>query len=703
MKTTRRPLQFGLSGVVSAIVILVAFGSAFATEAKTSAEKSTSTQSYKLSYVFPPKASESFQELTRDPFPTPCGKALNSVRLETTTAHLTFGDPPAFSVALTHHGLKIDRGRVTKTFRVLPEDNICPEAVEQVARILDERERESLFIQVETKVAENISNEKLPIHDMNIEPDATLWQLFLQGFFPILLVFTFLLIGFQSFVWIRRDYLKLSEKKSEKRAIVFTLGLSLFALAVGFLRDPLPVNWYPVVFPGYRYEYISILFVQIQPLVTRLGIAPEGWIAFWVTLAGAFCVLLSYLAARRFVSHQRAVFVALLMTVLPRMLMYYSSDCQHVVSLAVWLWGLLNWADFRAGNKKGLGGMILALVLLPMLRLETAWWSMLWIVLIPPNIGRRRLIRFALHTLVYGIAVFWVLNAIDYGHFDLSSLPYLPVIPWYYMRSLTQFDLLFVLFVGLFLLGLLTLFQEDKFLLATLYLTTCLSFLSGAVTGKQTIEFVSFRYFMAGLFPVMLIAAIGVDRIRNGLKNKIALGAALVVLIPALAVESYYVFHVDELPVFQQEYRFLKKELSSIKPGQTVCSISPILHHHFAKLGNDMDTSLYLPPKMENYFMLGIRWQLFEENSQDACDYYYENSVCQLRFPQQLYEENRMLENNLHTYYRLCEQDQQRFAKVLVAQTPGTQKMSYGVRELYDMDRTILMRLYKTKPDSMKN
>ncbi len=645
MKTTWRPLRFGLTGVVSAIAILVAFGSAFATEAKTSVEKSPSTLSHKLSYVFPPKASESFQELTRDPFPTPCGKALNSVRLETTTAHLTFGDPPAFSVALTHPGLKIDRGRVTKTFRVLPEDNICPEAVEQVARILDERERESLFIQVETKVAENISNEKLPIHDMNIEPDATLWDLFLQGFFPILLVFTFLLIGFQSFLWIRRDYLKFSEKKSEKRAIVFTLGLSLFALTLGFYLDPLPANWYPVVFPGYRYAYISILFAQIQPLVSRLGIVPEQWIAFWVTLAGALCVLLSYLAARRFVTHRRAVLVALLMAVLPRIVMYYSSDCQHVVSLAIWLWGFLNWADFRAGNKKGIGGVMLALALLPMLRLETAWWSVLWVVLLPPHIGKRKLALIGIQALVYGTVVFLILDMIDYGHFDFSSFLYLPVTPIIYIRTLTHFDVLFLLLTISFLFGIWISYREDRYLLLKLYLAGCLSFFSGAVTGKTAFEFVSFRYFMVGLFPLMLLVAIGADGIRTRLKNRIALGTALAVLIPTLVVESYFVFYDKELPIFQQEYPFLKKELSRLAPGQTVCSISPLFHYHLWEQGQDMDISLYLPPKMERYFNFNIHWKLFQDeiSGDEICDYYYEASVCQLYFSPEFLSKNPTL------------------------------------------------------------
>ncbi len=697
---TWRPLT-GLTGVVVAIVSIAVLGFAETTKPQASADQNNPVRTHKKSYVFPPIASEAFQELTRDPFPSPCGKALNSIQLETTIARLTFGDPPAFSVTLTHPDIEVEHGHLTKTFRVLSKDNGCPEALEQVAGVLTERERDSLFVQVETKVTENFNHENPPVDILNRY--SIYVKLILQGVFPVLLIFTFLLIGFQSFLWTRREFLTFSEEKGDRKAVVFTLGLALFVLVVGFLRDPLPANWFPVVFPGYDYKYISILFTQIQPLVSRLGFVPEMWIAFWVTLAGAFCVLLSYLAARRFVSHRRAVLVALLMTVLPRMMMYYSSDSQHVVSLAVWLWGLLNWADIRAGKKKGIGYMLLALVLLPMLRLETAWWSLLWIVLLPPPIDKRRLALIGGGALVYGMVVMWVFQSLGYTPFSFSTLSNLPVIPWYYIRSVTQFDLLFLLFSGVFLLGILVLFREDKFLLLTLYLTTCLSFISGAITGKETGNFVSFRYFMAGLFPLMLLTAIGADRMRRWLENKIALGTLLVVLVPSLAVESYYVFHEYELPVFQQEYRFLKKELSHLEPGQTVCSISPILHRHFAKQNNDMDTSLYLPPKMENYFKLGIRWKLIEEEADCNCDYYYETSVCQLRFRQEVFLEDQMLLSNVEGYRYLCNLEQERRAKVLIAQASGTQKLFYGSREVYDMDRTILLRLYKTKQDITEN
>ncbi len=55
-------------------------------------------------------------------------------------------------------------------------------------------------------------------------------------------------------------------------------------------------------------------------------------------------------------------------------------------------------------------------------------------------------------------------------------------------------------------------------------------------------------------------------------------------------------------------------------------------------------------------------------------------------------------------YQKVCTQMQEKYAKVLVAQATGSQKkLPFIGSQDGETSHTILMRLYKTKPDSMKN
>ena len=650
-------------------------------------------------YALPSEASNALQALTREPFPTPCGQALTSIRIDSMVAHLVFGDPPSFSVALADPRTVSGRGKTTKTFLVFTEDGVCPRAVDDVARVLEEREGESIFIQIKTTNDRNTGDKTPQVHDMTIKADVDIGDLIVQSFFSFFLLFSCVFITLQTIKELRKIFEDACVgRTTERKYVLLTVAFSFFVFAFGLLWDLLPINWYPVIYPDYRYRYISFVFVQIQPFLSRIGIVPEQMIGVLVNLAGALCVILSYLAARRFVSSRRSVLVASIMAFLPRLIMFYTSDCQHVLSLAVWLWGLLQWLDWRSGERKALFKVLLSLTLLPLIRIETAWWIVLWGILLPPRINRRKFFWLFANMVIYGVMVVLILKAIGYGTFDFSTLPTLPIVPLNFLRLLVESDVLYLFLLTSFLWGGWVFFIEDRNFLLRMYVILCLSFFSGAITGRTSEEFVTFRYYFVGLFPLVLLIATGMEGIYLRLVQKINRGTVLFALLSLLFVEGVLIFSKYELQTYQQEYLFIKETFPKLTPGKTVCSISSDIHYHLDEQARDLDVSLYLPSQMKDYFGFDLQWKLLVDDRETDCDYYYETSLCQMRFSDDLLRVEPNLKKNMGNYYRLCDLAQERFGKELVHQKIGTQKIYFGsCREKSEREDNILLRLYKTE------
>jgi hypothetical protein len=658
-------------------------------------------------YILPPESSKIVQALTAQPFVRACGHALESVRILPRSIVLHFGKPPQVTVSLTHLGRAPDgksATEATRFFRVGSESRDCPQVAGQVAELIRTRETTSPFVALAQPaspapppLAETLESEQE--WDSEFSGHEIEWAIF-----PLLMVLTLCLILFQTLTWAWRVLNRAGNDPRtaiEKRHVALVLALSGLVLLVGVLMDPFPINWYPVVYPGERYKWVSLAMLHLQywvyfflsPLVT-----PSQVVMTLVNLSGALCVPLTYRLARRFQSPMQALIASLFMGGLPLLLFVYASDCQHVVALAVWLWGFWHWMRTRGGRMGSLAAVLVAQALLPMIRLETLGWVLAWYFLLPRT--KCTLIAYLVAAVEWmtmlGVIAFYA-PAMRYS-IDGWDFVNLLFSPFHYLSAVTDFVGFGLVLGGLWTYGLIVLFKENRRLALGLFVATCLIVLPVVMSGRGVFaEYVSMRYALAGLFFVFLMLAAGLDALARRLPRSARIGAFLVLAI-LLVIEATDVFSPARRNVFDQEYRFLSKQLKTLPQGVTVCAISPLLNHNWLGEQVDFDLSLMVPRYFERYIGVPVHMKRLKETLAEArsCDYFYEGSMCSVTLSDHTYRTASEKSANLERYRDWCNRYLQTMGGSIVAHETVKQHL-YRWDLDNDLAADLTLRLYKTQ------
>ncbi len=267
--------------------------------------------------------------------------------------------------------------------------------------------------------------------------------------------------------------------------------LRLFGVAL-LARLPfaaVPVNWAEVIYPDDRYQTVAPALWHLQAVLLRVlpaGWAPTDIIHALVRVAAALTAPLFFLAFRPLVADVWPPTLlrtsALVLALLPVLWFMGTTDCQHVIAQLVWLFGLLMWTDAVRGQRLAIPGFLLAVGMLPAVRVETAVWTFAWFVLVPPQRHERIALRVA------ALGVVGTLSALALARVNgpqlrwklLLNLPDLLLWPAEALYSLTHTGLAYALLLGLAALGGRTLFAAHRRLFVqthlafTLLATPCL-------------------------------------------------------------------------------------------------------------------------------------------------------------------------------------------------------------------------------------
>jgi len=167
--------------------------------------------------------------------------------------------------------------------------------------------------------------------------------------------------------------------------------------------------------------------------------------------------------------------------------------------------------------------------------------------------------------------------------------------------------------------------------------------------------------------------------------SKVGFLLLAVCLLPFVA-DAITIFSYTNLYTYQQEYRFLKKELPQLPKGARVCFLDVNIQHGWPGNHVDFDSAYLFPIGGENYYGYPIVPLRFSGNpEQDAtigqCDYYYESALCNLDIPANPDSHQPVLREDIKRYQSLCRQYLDRMNAVVCASTSATQNLFWLKRK----------------------
>lgn len=445
------------------------------------------------------------------------------------------------------------------------------------------------------------------------------------------LLFMFLiLVYYYIYIWV------LEINKIERKKIFYLMFFSsIILIYILFFYKTYPINVIPLTPSIERYEYISIGIISLQKFLYYIlpSYIPVVFIFnLLISTSVILLIPLSYIITNKVqlyykFSYLKPLSISIIFTLTPILYLYWWSINHHIIALMFWFWWFINWYEYTKNNNfKYLFFVLLTVLFMLSIRIETWYWAILWLIFFQ-SIGKINknfivVLVFSIFPIVYFSYFTWYLNSINtegLAH-PLLWFTYLPLIFW---KNIYVSFLIGALFIS----WLLILYRRSK----DLFIKIIIWFLILLLPSIQHLvwyEVLTFRYYLPIMLLFFWVLSLNFNKIYSiSIINKIIF---FIVILFVFFLELFSIFNPINMYTYQNEFRFLTKEVKQIPNWSSLCIIDPLMNW----TDWDLDTSLVVPKDINRFMWWDIDINLLKWNKDwsiekfEKCDYYYDSSLC---------------------------------------------------------------------------